>query len=289
MIKKILVVDDDVTRLRLNRDIQEYFDYFLNKENNYTFKIEVLDVHLDAPEKLWEYLDSENAVFPDFIFLDWYFKDRDQGEDGYTGEKILKELMKRKQFAHLEENESDISNLKKYKDLEVVVLSRFVKLPGLNNLEGMLLEGAISATTKDVLDTSNKSLVDYLNRWILSTRFGSILYPENIGGKHPRVDMATINAWLEKRDSIMNPKQYVETDLRMDELLNHDVYGPFFKDRCIGIPREKMKGGAKKYFNQYTSKIATEYLGIETVDTHLWPIIAIRHKLPFMMEYIKKI
>jgi len=189
----------------------------------------------------------------------------------------------------LENPDTNVPNLKKYKDLEVIVFSSYVKLPGLNNLEGMLLEGAISATTKDSLDIKDNSLVDYLNRWIMSKKFGSIVYPENIGSKTPRMDMATINAWLEKRDSIINPRESIETDMKIDELLEHDVYGSFFKDRCMGIPREEMSKGAKKDVNQYTSTIAKEYLGIETGDTHLWPTIAIKNKLPFMMEYLRSI
>jgi len=91
MKKKILIVDDDVTRLRLNAPAQEYFDFFLDGENSkYSFRIEVLDEHIDSPEKLWKYLDKEEAIFPDVVFLDWYFKDRDEGENNYTGEKVLK-------------------------------------------------------------------------------------------------------------------------------------------------------------------------------------------------------
>jgi len=122
----ILIVDDFVVKLRLNENVQDYFDDYL-KNGDYPFSINILDEKIINEERLWKYLDDETKPAPDFILLDWQFEN--EGDivinKFYTGKVILKKLMEKKEHAYTGDLTQQQTEL--YKKLEVIALSSFIQ------------------------------------------------------------------------------------------------------------------------------------------------------------------
>lgn len=288
----ILIVDDYIDENRLNDLAKEYFEFHLKKEG-YSFTVKIIDESITNSQKLWTYLDDTSKIFPDFILLDWVFENEgDINKNKNTGKDLLAELMRRKRIAHRgETNGEEIKEAARYKNLEVITMSSYIKLPQLNNLEDMLLGGAIAAAAKTALKTDNEFLIQCLKKWVIGRELDITPNPTYDGDRFGELKANFITLWVSARQYILNkgdkfedsPKPLPEDIQRLVE----SSYFPFFQNIVLGIPKEKMPRGHKEYYNQSKYFISNTFLNeIPTGETHRWIHFAIEHRLEFITEYL---
>lgn len=298
----ILIVDDFVVKLRLNENIQDYFNDYLEK-GDYPFSIHILDEKIINQNRLWKYLEDETKTSPDFILLDWQFEN--EGDivinKFYTGKVILKKLMEKKEQAYRGELTQQQTAL--YKNLEVIALSSFIQGVSFSNLEDLLLGGCIAAVAKDTFDESVESniekksfLLNYIHKWIVLKGFKEEPDPAYDGDRFGELDANIKLQWKSKRerikgervDEIKIEEKNGVTDL--EESVSFVVFQKVVEGQPIHIIEEN-----HPTFNQNKSHITKRYLSrmvkgghIETRDLHRWFHIAIEQEYPFVIEYLQQ-
>lgn len=294
-IVNILIVDDEVAINKLNQGANDHFGLYLDK-GSYSFTVNIIEEKINSPERLRNYLKNKPTPAPDFILLDWLFKNEgDEINNSYTGKIILKELMESKAKAYRNELEDNLNDL--YQNLEVIAISSFIHTPPISNLEDMLLGGCIAAVAKDTfhLEKEKSFLLECLRKWYLAKAEDLDPKPMYDGNRFGELDPNFRIVWLANRELL--------EDNREDELIIKDKTGNIslelsnyfvpFKKIVTGDSFDNIKN-IHSHLDQDKSHITRRFLrGVEYADdetmrpgeVHRWFHIALEKALKGKEEY----
>lgn len=294
----ILIVDDEVVKNRFNSRAQEYFDIQL-WQGKYPFKINVLDEKIISQERLWNYLNDNTTIKPDFILLDWLFEnEEDVTNNFYTGKIILDKLMQKKTKAFSGELDDDKNTL--YKNLEVIAFSSYIKVPPSSNLEDMLLGGSIAAVAKDAFNTTGEEqksfLLECIKKWLMLREFGETPDPDYDGNRFGELDPNLKLQWRLNRQVLEGERiEKLKIEEKKDiTKLEESNYFVLFQKIALGESFDNIENTGI-YLNQGKKHISDKFLNqmqsgnkIRTGEVHRWFHIALEQEYPFIVEYLAK-